>query len=240
MSIITIHFQFKKKFSAPFGGRNLELKSLVENNLKSMSECSPERCGICKNYLGLGKSISSLSHCNHTFCSNCINQWAKIKNVCPLCKSKFTSTNDGINAKKWDNNSFSNESCMICDDLNNESLMLICDGCDNYYHTYCIGLSQIPVTNTWYCQQCTTSHRRFDNSDDDDAHRIIMSTSKFNDSNNIPKSKTNSKSNNDTASKNKSKKKSNNGNDWECSNCHFLNDINSYNCQKCRKLKFLL
>ena len=44
--------------------------------------------------------------------------------------------------------------CEICDSLNNEDKMLLCDSCDCGYHTFCLGIARIPNLNTWYCQFC--------------------------------------------------------------------------------------
>lgn len=43
--------------------------------------------------------------------------------------------------------------CPICGDDDNEDLLLACDGCDTYSHTYCVGLDRVPVGH-WYCETC--------------------------------------------------------------------------------------
>ncbi|KAL8897515.1 MAG: hypothetical protein Q9192_002542, partial [Flavoplaca navasiana] len=45
--------------------------------------------------------------------------------------------------------------CPICDDDDNEELLLSCDGCGTDYHTYCVGLDDIPRMH-WFCDPCTT------------------------------------------------------------------------------------
>lgn len=45
--------------------------------------------------------------------------------------------------------------CLICGDDDNEERLLACDGCDAYYHTYCVDLEDIPVGH-WYCESCET------------------------------------------------------------------------------------
>lgn len=45
--------------------------------------------------------------------------------------------------------------CLICGDGDNEEKLLACDGCDAYYHTYCVDLEQVPVGH-WYCESCET------------------------------------------------------------------------------------
>ena len=43
--------------------------------------------------------------------------------------------------------------CPICGEDDNEDVLLICDGCKAYYHTYCMGLSQVPL-GSWFCSAC--------------------------------------------------------------------------------------
>lgn len=45
--------------------------------------------------------------------------------------------------------------CPICGDDDNEDHLLICDGCSEEYHTYCVDLEEIPVGH-WFCRTCST------------------------------------------------------------------------------------
>ena len=45
--------------------------------------------------------------------------------------------------------------CLICGDDDNEEQLLACDGCDVYYHTYCVDLEEVPIGH-WYCESCET------------------------------------------------------------------------------------
>ena len=45
--------------------------------------------------------------------------------------------------------------CLICGDDDNEEQLLACDGCDAFYHTYCVDLEEVPVGH-WYCESCET------------------------------------------------------------------------------------
>lgn len=49
---------------------------------------SPECCSIC---LGQFRDKSFTDSCFHTFCFSCLQEWAKVKPVCPLCKTSFNS-----------------------------------------------------------------------------------------------------------------------------------------------------
>ena len=45
--------------------------------------------------------------------------------------------------------------CPVCGDDDNEEVLLQCDGCDSYYHTYCVGLDDVPFGH-WFCETCET------------------------------------------------------------------------------------
>ena len=43
--------------------------------------------------------------------------------------------------------------CPICGDDDNEDVLMECDGCGTYYHTYCVGLDSVPAMQ-WFCDNC--------------------------------------------------------------------------------------
>lgn len=43
--------------------------------------------------------------------------------------------------------------CLLCSESDNEEVMLLCDGCDGPFHTYCCELNEVPQ-GTWYCPFC--------------------------------------------------------------------------------------
>jgi hypothetical protein len=45
--------------------------------------------------------------------------------------------------------------CPICGDDDNEDVLLLCDGCDAAYHTYCVDLDSVPPGH-WFCDSCET------------------------------------------------------------------------------------
>ena len=45
--------------------------------------------------------------------------------------------------------------CPLCGEDDNEDHLLGCDGCGVDFHTYCVGLDQIPVGH-WFCETCET------------------------------------------------------------------------------------
>ena len=43
------------------------------------------------------------------------------------------------------------KTCEVCRNAENEDQLLVCDLCDFAYHTYCIGLDQVPPGDSWVC-----------------------------------------------------------------------------------------
>lgn len=43
--------------------------------------------------------------------------------------------------------------CVLCGDGNNEHCLLLCDGCDKGFHTYCMNIPAIPIAD-WFCPAC--------------------------------------------------------------------------------------
>ena len=45
--------------------------------------------------------------------------------------------------------------CSICREFHDDEVMLICDGCDHPYYTYCVGLKALPPEEEkWFCKPC--------------------------------------------------------------------------------------
>lgn len=47
-----------------------------------------------------------------------------------------------------------NVKCSKCGSGDDGCKLLLCDGCPQGYHTYCLGLSRKPRSKLWYCPQC--------------------------------------------------------------------------------------
>ncbi|EQC31408.1 hypothetical protein SDRG_11009 [Saprolegnia diclina VS20] len=45
------------------------------------------------------------------------------------------------------------KACQICNLNENDSQSLICDTCEDVFHTYCVGLADVPE-NDWFCPTC--------------------------------------------------------------------------------------
>ena len=46
--------------------------------------------------------------------------------------------------------------CPVCQDDDNEEVLMACDSCDTYHHTYCVGLDSVPIGH-WFCENCETT-----------------------------------------------------------------------------------
>ena len=48
---------------------------------------------------------------------------------------------------------YSSTVCKVCEAGSNGSQLLLCDGCDTGFHTFCIGLAGVPHGD-WFCAKC--------------------------------------------------------------------------------------
>ena len=46
--------------------------------------------------------------------------------------------------------------CGRCGDGEDEPNLMLCDGCDQGYHCYCVGLESVPLDD-WFCPMCVDS-----------------------------------------------------------------------------------
>ena len=62
-----------------------------------------------------------------------------------------------------------NDGCQICGNDHDFDSMILCDGCDDEYHTYCLEppLASVP-RGDWYCDQCRATAMDVSATDDDD------------------------------------------------------------------------
>jgi len=48
------------------------------------------------------------------------------------------------------------KACSTCNKAHDEDKMMFCDRCDRGYHTYCVGVKDVP-SGAWLCSTCLTS-----------------------------------------------------------------------------------
>lgn len=57
--------------------------------------------------------------------------------------------------------------CYLCQNGNYEEVLLLCDGCELAYHTYCLNMSSVPDGN-WHCPRCNFGNLSLDLQDKDE------------------------------------------------------------------------
>ena len=123
-----------------------------------------DQCLVCMDLMQ-PEQIRGTLECGHSaFCLQCIRDWANITNRCPLCSSRFHTIKSSHGAftvedkdqpKPVEDEPFLVETrCLVCGSDTDEAIMLLCDQCDNGFHTTCLGLQGIPHLEQWYCDDC--------------------------------------------------------------------------------------
>lgn len=142
-------------------------------------------CVICQEDYGL-ELCASVRPCGHRFCEPCIERWLESCSQCPLCKQEIDSflpagdsqkertvsskrlavpaSDESIDADEFYEDAESDEgpdvACEICGGDGDDAFLLLCDGCNAAYHTYCLRprLRAVPE-GTWYCPACDARQR---------------------------------------------------------------------------------
>lgn len=131
-------------------------------------------CVICLLEIPTKKAV--IRDCKHEFCVDCLNEWTKITNKCPICKTEFFSINffkgdnfiarKKIEAKKQVHEELKDsedeiianaeEVCYMCNSSENDNYLLICDKClSKCCHTKCLDppIDFVPQSE-WFCDFC--------------------------------------------------------------------------------------
>jgi uncharacterized Zn finger protein (UPF0148 family) len=58
--------------------------------------------------------------------------------------------------------------CGVCHRDDDEAQLLLCDGCDQALHTYCVGLAEVPEGD-FFCESCQRDRDAEDEEEDEDA-----------------------------------------------------------------------
>ncbi|XP_040583801.1 uncharacterized protein [Lepeophtheirus salmonis] len=151
------------------------------NNASSSSSSSNEdegsspKCAICLYKLKT-QLLGTPKSCSHTFCLLCIQEWTKNVNTCPIDRKTFQSicvkealegpilreepiSKDKKEVKEPEILVFDTQTfCERCGSGEQEDSLLLCDGCDLGYHTYCLNpvLNAVP-SGRWYCPTCSSN-----------------------------------------------------------------------------------
>eukprot|EP00667_Euglena_gracilis_P030634 EG_transcript_42679 len=137
-------------------------------------------CPVC--YEHIENVIVALNSCKHAFCKTCIEAWSRQSSVCPLCRGRFSSLNysslgDGEGHRRYKvvpvperdfqvgsaaDDAFEVDDddlpCLLCGGHERADQLLLCDGCDGPFHTFCLDppLPDVPEGD-WFCSSCLPS-----------------------------------------------------------------------------------
>jgi len=131
--------------------QEFDTQSLNEEEMANLSddeEVPPEKkekdtfCGIClkgpeMNKRGLPEKLISCSQCENSGHPSCLDMNRNLIKV--------------IGSYDWQC-----MECKVCTDCHlphDEEEMMFCDNCDRGYHSYCVGLKEIPK-GRWVCSKC--------------------------------------------------------------------------------------
>lgn len=111
-----------------------------DNNQLNITKIETRMCYVCEK----NSQIEQMIHCSSCLSyshQNCLElnpklvDWNYIRNYkwqCMECKK-----------------------CSQCNLPSDEAKMMFCDRCDRGYHTYCVGMKQVPL-GSWICVTCTS------------------------------------------------------------------------------------
>ena len=144
------------------GERPEESSPIKSSRRLQLSEAKIADCSICADSLNIP---SMLSGCSHEFCLECIKRWAEVENKCPLCKVHFHSisytTKRGRKCTMRCTEKVQHDhtgACMVCGTEEDEDVLLVCEECEDMYHTFCLDppLKHVPEDD-WFCATCLGS-----------------------------------------------------------------------------------
>ncbi|VDK36666.1 unnamed protein product [Taenia asiatica] len=133
---------------------------------ENISLAFDNHCPICCEEIQ--PPVAVPESCNHQFCVTCLSEWAKVRHECPLDRGPFelmllSSYIGGPIIERRPPppalvpplEEEDTTECEICHSPEDEAYLLLCDGCDKGYHTYCLPnpLSEIPEGD-WFCPNC--------------------------------------------------------------------------------------
>ncbi|KAG9237198.1 hypothetical protein BJ875DRAFT_370457 [Amylocarpus encephaloides] len=122
--------------------------------------------------------IAVIKTCGHCLHDECLKEWIQKANSCPFCRQSFNlvevldkvggaflseyavEDRKQVAPVEFDpawleevDEEEDNTVCPICDGSDNEDVLLLCDACNAPYHTYCVGISEVP-SGSWFCMEC--------------------------------------------------------------------------------------
>ncbi|EEB06922.1 CTD-binding SR-like protein rA9 [Schizosaccharomyces japonicus yFS275] len=142
-------------------------------------EASPD-CIICLSEIPVSPPSTPIATlvCGHFFHNNCLETWCNVANTCPLCRVVFHKVDlyeykggpwvraypvqDKIQGVS-EGPDLSEVRCIVCGRMDQEDMLMLCDGCDDAYHTFCLDMTSVPV-HEFYCPNCMLLNGRLQDS----------------------------------------------------------------------------
>ncbi|QSZ30032.1 hypothetical protein DSL72_004550 [Monilinia vaccinii-corymbosi] len=137
-------------------------QTLEGGNVEAVTEEHQHRHHHQLNYpghLNNQQFVAQIKPCGHVLHDDCLREWRTVQSEYAVEDRKQVAQFD---LSEWQQNTpeeYEDEEvrvCPICEQSDQEDVLLLCDGCDAPYHTHCIGLRSIPSGN-WYCMECVES-----------------------------------------------------------------------------------
>ena len=135
-----------------------------------------QKCMICLEQFSPCSLRGKLSCGHDQFCFTCIETWSRSTNKCPLCAVRFSLLQKVTVSEEKEVTVLTQETvqdrnleeevdedllrmleqvrCQICGLDHDEHTLLLCDYCDDGYHTACLGMDCIPHLDQWFCDRC--------------------------------------------------------------------------------------
>lgn len=115
--------------------------------------------------------------CSHEYHNTCLLEWSETSNTCPYCRAEFLSVEvvnerevirkytvqpvKVVEEEEYDEEEEYQEEprisrCVKCGSTGHETVLMLCDSCDDCYHSFCLDFTSFPTTGPFFCPTCVT------------------------------------------------------------------------------------
>ena len=149
--------------------------SAGDDGTRGVDDATPV-CAICLEVAHLPATLGGCA-APHAFCLACIRAWSEVTTRCPLCQSPFdviippaehggaaipVEPRAGAGIRSVDDDggdglaaALEQTVCRKCGGDEDDASTLLCDGCDDAWHLWCLTppLADVP-DGDWFCPSC--------------------------------------------------------------------------------------